>query len=381
MLASIRMSRHVQLRLLIAFILLGKSAGLFAAETRIKDITDVVGVRSNPLTGMGLVVGLAGTGSNSPTTRRFAQNMLQRFGLRADPEARARIENDTNLKTKNLSVVVVTAELPPFARAGSNVDVLVSAFDDATSLQGGTLILTPLLGADGQVYAVASGAVSIGGFSFGGQASNVQKNHPTVGRIPNGATIEQEIIDPVGRDGRVQLQLKSPDFETARRITEQILLRSPAGARVVDAGLVEVDVPPALRQDVSGFLGLLGGLTVQPDMPARVVINERTGTIIVGKDVRLSGVLIAHANLAVMTTEQPLVSQPAPFAEGETTVVPRTQVDVLEQRTPVLAVPDSASVGDLAHMLNVLGVAPRDMSSIFQQLKESGSLHAELEFR
>lgn len=357
-------------------------APLSAAETRIKDITEVVGVRSNPLTGMGLVVGLNGTGSNSPTTRRYAQNMLQRFGLRADPEQRIRIETDTNQKTKNLSVVVVTADLPAFAREGTEIDVLVSAFDDATSLQGGTLIMTPLLGADGMVYAVASGPLSIGGFSFGGQAASVQKNHPTVGRIPNGAIVERELEDVIGCRGLVQLALKSPDFETARRIAEQIMLRSPAGARVVDSNIVEVEVPAQLRHDVPGFLGILGGLTVVPDVRARVVINERTGTVIVGRDVRISSVLITHANLAVMTTEAPAVSQPAPFSRGgETTVVPRTQLDIIEQRAPVTIVPDSTSVGDLANVLNALGVAPRDLSAIFQQLKESGSLHADLEFK
>lgn len=352
-----------------------------AAETRIKDITDVVGVRSNPLTGMGLVVGLAGTGSNSPTTRRFAQNMLQRFGLRADPEQRIRIETDTNQKTKNLSVVVVTAELPAFARQGSEIDVVVSSFDDATSLQGGTLIMTPLFGADGSVYAVGSGQISIGGFSFGGQAGTVQKNHPTVGRIPNGATVEQELPDTVGCRGKVQLQLKSPDFETARRIAEQIMIRSPAAARVIDAAVVEVDIPAHLQHDVPGFLGIVGGLTVTPDVRARVVINERTGTVIVGRDVRISGVLITHANLAVLTTESPQVSQPGAFSQGETVVVPRTQIDVVEQPGQVKVIPDSTSVGDLANVLNSLGVAPRDLSSIFQQLKESGSLHADLEFK
>lgn len=352
-----------------------------AAEVRIKDITDVVGVRSNPLTGMGLVVGLNGTGGSSPATRRFAQNMLQRFGLRADPDARARIETDTRQKTNNLSVVVVTAELPAFARSGTEIDVTISAFDDASSLQGGTLIMTPLLGADGAVYAVAEGPISIGGFNFGGDAATVQKNHPTVGRIPNGATVERETHDCIGRDGLVQLSLKSPDFETARRITEQIVLRSPVSARIVDAAVVELNIPFDLRDDVPGVLGLLGGLTVVPDLPARVVINERTGTVVVGSQVRVSSVLITHANLAVITTEAPAVSQPAPFSEGETVVVPRTQVDVIEEKAPVTLVPESVTVGDIATALNSLGVAPRDLSAIFQQLKESGALHAELEFR
>lgn len=352
-----------------------------AAEVRIKDITEVVGVRSNPLTGMGLVVGLNGTGGSSPATRRFAQNMLQRFGLRADPDARARIETDTKQKTDNMSVVVVTASLPPFARNGAAIDVTVSAFDDAKSLQGGTLILTPLVGADGEVYAVADGPISIGGFSFEGQAASVQKNHPTVGRIPNGATVERELPDCVGRDGRVQWSLKSPDFETARRIAEQVILRSPVSARVLDAASVELSIPDDMRDDVPGLLGLLGGLTIVPDQPAKVVINERTGTVIVGSQVKVSSVLITHANLAVITTEAPAVSQPAPFSEGATTVVPRTQVDVIEEKAAVTLVPESTTVGDIAQVLNSLGVAPRDLSAIFQSLKEAGALHAELEFR
>lgn len=371
----------ISIVLLAAGLLAGLCAPSVAGEVRIKDITDVVGVRSNPLTGMGLVVGLNGTGGANPATRRFAQNMLQRFGLRADPDARAQIETDTRQRTNNLSVVVVTADLPAFAREGSKIDVIVSAFDDATSLQGGTLIMTPLVGADGAVYAVGSGPISIGGFSFSGQGASVVKNHPTVGRIPNGAIVERELPDCVGKGGIVQFQLKTPDFETARRISEQMMLRSPVTARVIDPTVVEVSLPPDLREDIPGVIGLLGGLTVVPDVPARVVINERTGTVIVGGNVRVSSVLITHANLAVMTTEAPAVSQPAPFSQGETTVVPRTQLDVLEQRAAVTVVPDSVTVGDLAQVLNSLGVAPRDLSSIFQQLKESGALHAELELK
>lgn len=241
--------------------------------------------------------------------------------------------------------------------------------------------MTPLLAADGQVYAVASGPISIGGFNFSGDAGSVVKNHPTVGRIPNGATIEREVVDRIGDDGLIRLQLRSPDFETARRIAAEIMLKSPGAARVVDSTVVEVQTPPELRHDVPGFLGIIGGLTVAPDLPARVVINERTGTIIVGGQVRVSQVLITHANLAIMTTESPQVSQPAPFSDGETAIVPRTQVDVVEERAPITQVPDTTTVSDLAQALNALGVAPRDLSSIFQQLKESGALHAELEFR
>ncbi|MFV0445131.1 MAG: flagellar basal body P-ring protein FlgI [Planctomycetaceae bacterium] len=352
-----------------------------AADVRIKDITDVGGVRSNQLTGMGLVVGLNGTGGKSASTRKFAINLLQRFGQRTDPNLRALLDNNTQIKTASMSVVVVTAELPAFARAGSRLDVTVSTFDDATSLMGGVLIMTPLLGADGEAYAVASGPVSTGGFSFEGQAASVQQNHPTTGRVPNGAIVELETPTPLGQCGRLTLQLKQPDFETARRITESINQQLPAAARAVDAAVVEVHVPLNYQPDLPGLIGVLGGLTVQPDVPARVVVNERTGTVIIGEQVRLSRVLITHANLAIITGEQPQVSQPAPFSQGETTVVPRTDIEVREGESRVNVVDEFVTVGDLAQALNALGVSPRDLSSIFQQLKESGALHAELQFK
>ena len=352
-----------------------------ASEVRIKDITDVGGVRPNQLTGMGLVVGLNGTGGKTAATRRFAVNLLQRFGQRTDPTVRALLENNTQMKTDSMSVVVVTAELPAFARAGSRIDVVVSTFDDASNLQGGVLILTPLLGADGRTYAVASGPISTGGFSFEGQAGSVQKNHPTTGRIPNGAIVEEETCTPLGEGGLLTLQLREPDFETARRLAESINRQLPTAARVIDASVVAIRVPHEYQADVPGLIGALGSLTVQPDVVARVVINERTGTVIVGDNVRLSRVLITHANLAVMTAEAPQVSQPAPFSDGETTVVPRTEINVQEEQSRVNLVDTIVTVGDLAQALNALGVSPRDLSAIFQQLKESGALHAELEFK
>ncbi len=375
------MSRIRTIPLLIALACAAIVPRVPAADVRIKDITNVGGVRQNQLTGMGLVVGLNGTGGTTPITRRFAINMLQRFGQRSDPTLRALLETNTQQKTDNISVVVVTAELPAFAREGSRIDVFVSAFDDAESLQGGTLIMTPLLGADGQAYAVASGAVSIGGFSFSGEAASVQKNHPTTGRIPNGAIVELETPTPIGAFGLVTLHLKTPDFETARRITDAINVFTAGCARTVDAAVVEVAVPPEYQTDVPGFLGSIGNLTVTPDVPARVVINERTGTVIVGDQVRLSRVLITHANLAVITAETPQVSQPAPFSDGQTTTVPRTEISVQEEEARVNVIEETATVSDLAAALNSLGVSPRDLSAIFQMLKESGSLHAELEFR
>lgn len=352
-------------------------------EVRVKDITEVEGARINQLTGLGLVTGLNGTGGRSPITRQLALNMVQRFGVRADPLQRANLRNDAKDRTDNLSVVTVTAELPPFARKGARIDVLVSAFDDAKSLQGGQLILTPLFAVDGEVYAVAAGPLTVGGFSFEGDAASVQKNFPTTGRIPNGATVEEETCDTVGLDGPVRLLLHHPDYETVRRIAEAINQQAPSlrAAAPIDASTIEIVVPDARRGDIPAYLAAIGELRVIPDASAVVVINERTGTVVIGENVKLSRVLITHANLAVMTGEFPEVSQPAPFSRGQTQVVPRTQLDVHEDSQPVTVIDQPATVGDLAQALNSLGVTPRDLSSIFQQLKETGALHADLKFK
>lgn len=357
-------------------------AGLRASdEVRIRDLIEIEGVRNNQLVGLGLVTGLNGTGGKSPITRQLAMNLIQRFGLRVDPETRGRLRTDTTEKTDNMSVVTVTADLPAFARNGQTIDVLVSAFDDAKNLAGGQLIMTSLKAVDGEVYAVASGAISTGGFAFSGDAGGAQKNHPTTGRIPNGATIEKETCTPIGQNGVVRMLLRLSDFETARRIAAAINIEHATAARAVDATTVEIKVPEHYVDDIPGFIGLIGNLKVIPDRPARVVINERTGTVIIGENVRLARVLITHANLSITTAESPEVSQPNPFSQGQTTVVPRTQMNVIEEKSFVNEIDRQATVGDLAKALNALGVTPRDLSSIFQQLKESGSLHAELLFK
>lgn len=352
-----------------------------ADEVRIRDLTDVEGVRTNQLVGLGLVTGLNGTGGKSPITRQLALNLIQRFGLRVDPETRARLRTDTSDKTNNISVVTVTADLPAFGRNGQTIDVLVSTFDDAKNLAGGQLIMTPLKAVDGEVYAVASGAISTGGFAFSGDAAGAQKNHPTTGRIPNGATIERETCTPIGQNGIVRMLLRQSDYETARRIAMAINAEFPSAARAIDSTTVEIQIPASDSSDVAGFIGRIGNLTVIPDRPARVVINERTGTVIIGENVRLARVLITHANLSITTAETPEVSQPNPFGQGETTTVPRTQMNVIEEKSFVNEIDRQSTVGDLARALNALGVTPRDLSSIFQQLKESGSLHAELLFK
>lgn len=348
---------------------------------RIKDLTDVEGVRPNKLTGMGLVAGLNGTGGKSPVTRRFAQHFQQRFGIRASPEQRLNVATDATMKTDNLSVVLVTAEVPAFARPGSRIDVTISAFDDASSLQGGYLIDTVLTGVDDKPYGTASGPVSIGGFSFGGDAAKVQKNHPTVGRISNAFMLEEPIDMTVAERGRARLVLRHADFTTASRIAKAINTVYPLSVHASDPGTIEVVVPGDRLGDVNGFLADIGAIRVHPDLKARVVVNERTGTVIVGSHVRLGQVAVTHANLSIVTTESPQVSQPAPFSNGETTTVPRTQVEVTEERSALSVMDGGTTVGDLAQALNALGVAPRDLSSIFQQLKAAGALHAELEFR
>jgi flagellar P-ring protein precursor FlgI len=367
---------------LVSFSLLLSPVAADGTVVRIKDITTVEGERINQLTGMGLVTGLAGTGGRTPATRLFALNLLQKFGQRFDPILVAGLRNDAKDRTDNLSVVTVLADLPPGRRKGEQIDVIVSAFDDAKSLQGGTLIFTPLQAVNGEVYAVAQGPLAVGGFSFSGDAAQAQKNHPTTGRISNGATVEEETCSTVGRDGKFRLLLQRPDYETARRIAEAINAKYPEAAVQLGPNAVEIKIPVDFQLNTDGFLGLIGELKVVPDERALVIINERTGTVIIGENVKLSRVLITHANLAIMTSETPEASQPLPFSDGETVVLPRTQLDVFEDPgLPVTMIDEQATVGDLAQALNALGVTPRDLSSIFQMLKESGSLHAELQIK
>lgn len=359
-------------------------AGLVnAAGVRIKDITRLGGTRVNKLTGFGLVTGLAGTGSKSPVTRQFALNALERFDLRADPDQRALVRLNGLDKTDNLSVVHVSADLDVMqTRAGNTVDVTVSTVDNAKSLQGGILMLTPLEGVDGEVYAVASGPISIGGFSFSGDAASVQQNHPTAGRIANGATVEKTLCaygdEPIRS---FRLHLNNPDLETASRICNAINNLWNGHCQISDNGMVEVLVPAVYLAEPLQFVAVVQSLRVVPDEEARVVINERTGTVILGENVQIASVAISHANLTVVTGEAPEVSQPAPFSDGVTAIVPRTSIDVSEQISRLTVFDRPVTVGELARALNALGVTPRDLSSIFQQLKVSGALQARLIFQ
>jgi flagellar P-ring protein precursor FlgI len=347
-----------------------------ASAARIKDITTIEGVRPNQLVGFGLVVGLAGTGGGSDFTAEMAENMLERLRV-----GRGLSELDAD----NMSAVMVTAELPPFGRKGNRIDVTVSAIDEASSLRGGTLLLTPLAGADGRIYAVSQGAVMVGGFNFGGQAAAVQKGHPTVGRIPNGATIEKTVPCTFIEDGAFTLCLNTPDFKTARDISLVIEEAGHGTCTIEDAGTVRVALGPGAEDAVNEAMMRIAhiqALKVKPDAPAVVVINEKTGTIVAGSNVGISRVAISHGNLTVVTEEKPQVSQPNELSPtGETVVVPRTEVNVVEESTTpggLTVVPEGTTVADVARALNALGAGPQDMISIFQAIKEAGALHAEL---
>jgi flagellar P-ring protein FlgI len=340
----------------------------------LRDLADVAGVRRNQLVGYGLVVGLAGTGDGTQAkfTVQSLANALRRMGVVIGPEA---------IRVRNAAAVMVTASLPAFSRPGSRLDVTVSSIGDAKSLVGGTLLMTPLKGPDGQVYALAQGPLSLGGaFSASGGGASVQKNHPTTGTIPSGALVERGAgIDLVGNEF-FQVQLRDPDFSTAFRI-EQALDRafSDSVAKALDAGTVRVMVPSVLRDSPVEFLALMMDVDVVPNVPARVVLNERTGTVVLGGDVSISKVSVTHGNLTISVVKRYGVSQPAPFSEnGQTVVVPEGEVVVLEEDAARIEMSEGARVKDLVEALKGIGVTPRDMMAIFEAIRAAGALHAEL---
>lgn len=340
---------------------------------RLKDIMDVEGVRGNYLVGYGLVVGLKGTGDGDQTkfTVQSVVNMLERFGIRVPKE---------QVKLKNVAAVLVTAYLPPYAKPGQRIDVQVSALGDAKSLQGGTLLMTPLMGPDGRVYALAQGPVSIGGFTAGGAGAQVQVNHPTVGKIPNGATIEREVpMEDLNSLDRVLISLRTEDFSTISQVADSInLLLRGKYATPLDLRTIELRVPENYRGKVVALLGDIGRLEVKPDVPARVVIDEKTGTVIIGENVRISRVAVAHGNLSVEVREMPQVVQPLPFARGETAVVPRTEVTAKEERARVVVIEEGATLGELIRALNAVGATARELIAVLQAIKSAGALHADL---
>ncbi|AER65859.1 flagellar P-ring protein [Thermovirga lienii DSM 17291] len=339
-------------------------------ETRLKDIGRIEGVRSNQLVGVGLVIGLQGTGDKGDLVLAMLGNLVENFGISIDRD---------DLKSKNTAVVTVTCELPPFARNGQKIDVVVSSAGDAKSLEGGVLLQTPLRAANGLVYAVAQGPISIGGFSAGSGGSSVSKNFSTTGRIPGGAIVERETRWDVQDDGKIMFFLNRPDFTTADRVARAI--NSSYGmaiASAVDAGTVEIAVPAQYRGNLTPFVASLEGIRVRPDAVARVVINERTGTIVIGGDVRIGEVAVAHGNLTVTVKGKKDVSQPEPFSLGETVVTSEATVAAEEEPGSLAVLRTTATVDDVVKSLNALGATPRDIITILQAIAQSGALQGEL---
>lgn len=343
------------------------------AAVRIKDITSLQDLPAQNVLGYGLVVGLDGTGDSkqSLVALQTAANMLRKFGITI-PAARIRL--------KNIAAVMVTATIPPFMPAGSRVDVQVSSMGDAKSLEGGTLLMTPLVDSRGALYARAQGAISIGGFNIESQGGDrIRKNYALVGRVPNGGALIQPSTISALPDSAIFLNLNQPDFTTAFRISQAIDKQfGEHVALALNAVQVRIIIPAAYRTKVSEFISIIEGLKVEPDVSARVVVNERTGTVVVGDNVTLSPVAIAHGNLRIEIQATPVISQPAPFSQGQTVVVPQTQTTVTDSNGRLLYMESSANVRDVARALNALGVSPRDIVAIFQALKEAGALKAEL---
>jgi flagellar P-ring protein precursor FlgI len=363
-------------------------------SARLKDIVDIEGVRGNYLIGYGLVVGLKGTGDGvlSKFTVQSVVNMLERFGIKVPKE---------QIILKNVAAVLVTAYLPPFAMPGQRIDVEVSSLGDAKSLQGGTLLLTPLLGPDGKVYALAQGPVSLGGFAAEGAGARIQTAHPTAGKIPNGAIVERPVeeglkfnglpkgtpeeIEKIIKKGemdlqpRITLSLKEPDFSTAYKIAETINIYLKGNyAQPKDNRNIELVIPPSYREKEIKLLAELENLEIPTDTPAKVVIDERTGTVVIGENVRISKVAIAHGNISIQVKEYPEVYQPYPFSPGETVVVPRTEIEAKEKKAKVVILEEGATLGELVRALNAIGATATELISILQAIKAAGALQAEL---
>lgn len=348
------------------------------AASRLKDVVSFEGVRDNMLVGYGLVVGLNGTGdslTNAPFTARSLVGMLERLGVNSNSDF-------STIKTKNIAAVMVTATLPPFSAQGTRVDVTVSTMGDAKSLQGGTLLVTPLQGADGEVYAVAQGSIASGYSASGQSGSSITKGVPTAGRIAAGAIVEREVRFQLANLDSIRLSLRNPDFTTAKRVADAINkhLKTPV-ATPVDSATVKLQIPEARREDIVGFMTDIEQLKVVPDDIARVVIDEQSGIIVMGENVHISTVAIAQGNLTIKISEAPQVSQPAPFSrEGTTQVVPQTTLNIDEGAEKKLALlRTGVNLQDLVQSLNALGIGPRDMIQILQSIKAAGALQANLE--
>ena len=347
-------------------------AAASSANTRIKDVAKVQGVRSNQLVGYGLVMGLNGTGDSTKSlqTMQSLSSMLKTFGVTV---------NAAQMQSKNVAAVMVTAQLPPFVKSGDTIDITVSSMGDAKSLQGGTLLQTPLKGANGQVYAVGQGSVVTGGFSAGGGGSSQSKNFPTVGLTTNGAIVERDVATQLVTNGAITLSLSQPDFTTASRISAAIDSQFGSISAARDPGTVSVTVPGQYENNIVGFVAALEELYITPDNIAKVVINERTGTIVMGSNVTIDEVAVAQGGLSIRINKTRDVSQPSPLSGGSTVVTNNTTVDVTEDKAHVMVLPSTASVGDVVNALNAIGATPRDIISILQAMKAAGALHADLQ--
>ena len=378
------------LRIVLLFCFIMPSTGNSA---RLKDISSIKGIRQNQLFGYGLVIGLFGSGDKGGTsfTQKGLANMLEYMGINVNPE---------DIKAKNVAAVVVSAKMPPFARIGKKIDVTLSSIGDAKSLLGGTLLLTPLKGVDGKVYALAQGPVVIGGYAVGGAAGGgVGKNHTTVGRISGGATIEREIPLSVMDKKELTIILNNPDFNTATRSARAInSLIGESIARPIDSGTLNLKVPEKFQDKVVKLIAQIGDLEVVPDSVAKVIVNEKTGTVVVGENVRIQKVAVAHGNLSIQIKETTQVSQPRAFAPsgrgaaatqmaggtivapgGSTVVTPESEVRISEEDNRLLLIPEGRTIGELVNALNAIGVTPRDLITILQAIKAAGALHGDLE--
>jgi flagellar P-ring protein precursor FlgI len=372
---SLAVTRTLKLTFAVATAVLALWAAPAAqAASRIKDLANIEGVRQNQLIGYGLVVGLNGTGdtlNNIPFTKQSLQAMLERLGVNIRGQ---------QIRTGNVAAVMVTANLPAFGTQGTRVDVTVSALGDAKSLQGGTLLVTPLLGADGNVYAVAQGSLAIGGFQAEGDAAKITRGVPTVGRIANGAIIEREIDFALNRLNQVRLALRNPDFTTAKRIAGAINdFLGGSVAEPLDPSTVQIAVPKKYPSNVVALLTEIEQLQIEPDLAGKIVIDERSGIIVMGRDVRVSTVAVAQGNLTVTISETPSVSQPLPGTRGQTVVAPRSRVGVQEDGKKLAVVREGMSLQQLVDGLNALGIGPRDMIAILQAIKAAGAIQADIE--
>lgn len=356
---------------------LAAPVSLEGAGVRVRDLTMIAGARDNQLVGFGLVAGLAGDGDKDPVyTKQVVANMLQRYGITVAPNT---------LSAKNVAVVMVTADIAAFAKEGTRIDVTLAAMGDAKSLQGGVLLQTPLLGADNKVYAVAQGAIAVGGFTSGtggAGGASVTKNHPAVAQIVGGALVEKEIPARIVRDSQLELLLREPSFTTASRLAAGVNEVFAESALAVDSSTVRVRLPAGAEEVAVDFIARIEAIEIVPDVPARIIINERTGTIVATSRIQISNCAVSQGNITISIASTPEVSQPGAFANtGTTEVVDRTQTAVTEGKGGMVPLPDLPTVEKVASALNALGVTPRDMMAIFQAMKQAGALQAELVIR